>query len=100
MNRINYSSSGGDFSFLSRQDEVNLHLQVDVSHVSMIAEIFDAISYLKGACVIRMLENFLGAESFQVQSISLIRMCLCDANIYYKVNISSHTSVIMLCLYI
>ncbi|GAB2213600.1 hypothetical protein Droror1_Dr00017911, partial [Drosera rotundifolia] len=23
--------------------------------------------YLKGACVIRMLENFLGAESFQCQ---------------------------------
>lgn len=29
-------------------------------------EIFDAISYQKGASIIRMLQSFLGAEIFQV----------------------------------
>jgi glutamyl aminopeptidase len=31
-----------------------------------ITEIFDAISYKKGASVLRMLENFMGAEDFRL----------------------------------
>ena len=40
--------------------------QVDINHVDEIDEIFDAISYRKGASVIRMLQSYLGAEVFQV----------------------------------
>jgi puromycin-sensitive aminopeptidase len=39
---------------------------VEVNHADEINEIFDAISYSKGASVIRMLQSYLGAESFQV----------------------------------
>jgi histidyl-tRNA synthetase len=42
------------------------YFQVDINHVDEIDEIFDAISYRKGASVIRMLQNYLGAEVFQV----------------------------------
>lgn len=42
------------------------YFQVDVNHVDEIDEIFDAISYRKGAAVIRMLQSYLGAETFQV----------------------------------
>jgi len=38
---------------------------VDVSNPDQITELFDKISYSKGASVIRMLENFMGKESFQ-----------------------------------
>jgi puromycin-sensitive aminopeptidase len=41
-------------------------IEVDVNHVDEIDEIFDAISYRKGAAVIRMLQSYLGAEIFQV----------------------------------
>ena len=40
--------------------------QVNIHHASEVDEIFDAISYDKGASVIRMLQNYLGAERFQV----------------------------------
>lgn len=40
--------------------------QVDINHASEIDEIFDAISYRKGASLIRMLQSYLGAERFQV----------------------------------
>lgn len=40
--------------------------QVVVNHTGEIDEIFDAISYRKGASVIRMLQSYLGAECFQV----------------------------------
>lgn len=40
-------------------------IEVDVNHVDEIDEIFDAISYRKGAAVIRMLQSYLGAEIFQ-----------------------------------
>lgn len=40
--------------------------QVDINHASEIDEIFDAISYRKGASLIRMLQSYLGAECFQV----------------------------------
>jgi puromycin-sensitive aminopeptidase len=39
---------------------------VEINHAGEIDEIFDAISYRKGASVIRMLQSYLGAECFQV----------------------------------
>lgn len=44
---------------------------MDINHASEIDEIFDAISYRKGASVIRMLQSYLGAECFQVSLFSL-----------------------------
>lgn len=44
---------------------------MEVNHSREIDEIFDAISYRKGASVIRMLHNYLGAECFQVCNGSL-----------------------------
>ncbi|KAJ3017799.1 Aminopeptidase 2 mitochondrial [Thoreauomyces humboldtii] len=40
-------------------------IDVDVKSPSEILQIFDAISYCKGASVIRMLNTFLGQETFQ-----------------------------------
>ncbi len=40
-------------------------IEVPVHNPAEIREIFDAISYDKGASVLRMLENFLGAEVFR-----------------------------------
>ncbi|KAL3844265.1 hypothetical protein ACJIZ3_001668 [Penstemon smallii] len=40
-------------------------IEVDINHAGEIDEIFDAISYRKGASVIRMLQSYLGPESFQ-----------------------------------
>ena len=37
-----------------------------VSHPDQITEIFDAISYSKGASVLRMLEDFIGPEEFRL----------------------------------
>ena len=37
-----------------------------VEHPDQITEIFDAISYQKGASVLRMLEDFMGAEEFRI----------------------------------
>lgn len=37
----------------------------EVSNPDQITEIFDAITYSKGASIIRMLENSIGEESFQ-----------------------------------
>ncbi|XP_042408364.1 aminopeptidase M1-like [Zingiber officinale] len=48
-------------------------IEVDINHASEIDEIFDAISYKKGASVIRMLQSYLGAESFQRSLASYIK---------------------------
>ncbi|XP_057428135.1 aminopeptidase M1-like [Lotus japonicus] len=40
-------------------------IEVEINHAREIDEIFDAISYTKGASVIRMLQSYLGAEVFQ-----------------------------------
>lgn len=40
-------------------------IEVDINHANEIDEIFDAISYRKGASVIRMLQSYLGADVFQ-----------------------------------
>ena len=43
--------------------KMNLYLlQVPVGHPSEVDEIFDAISYSKGASVIRMLHDYIGDE--------------------------------------
>ncbi|XP_068650425.1 aminopeptidase M1 [Aristolochia californica] len=48
-------------------------IEVEVNHAREIDEIFDAISYRKGASVIRMLQNYLGPESFQRSLASYIK---------------------------
>ena len=40
-------------------------IEVDVGHPSEVDEIFDDISYNKGASVIRMLHNYIGNEAFR-----------------------------------
>lgn len=40
-------------------------IEVEINHANEVDEIFDAISYSKGASVIRMLQSYLGAECFQ-----------------------------------
>ncbi|GAB6019725.1 hypothetical protein CHUAL_001278 [Chamberlinius hualienensis] len=40
-------------------------IEVAVGHPSEVDEIFDNISYGKGACVIRMLHNYIGDEDFR-----------------------------------
>jgi puromycin-sensitive aminopeptidase len=40
-------------------------IEVEVHHPSEISEIFDAVSYNKGASVIRMLADYLGAKDFR-----------------------------------
>eukprot|EP01084_Bolivina_argentea_P279212 477320_1 len=45
---------------------LNSHpIEVEVSTAAEAEEVFDTISYCKGACVIRMLESFLGANVFK-----------------------------------
>jgi len=44
-----------------------------VDHPDQITEIFDAISYSKGASVLRMLDNFLGEEDFRVGVSNFLR---------------------------
>ncbi|CAN1217313.1 Aminopeptidase M1 [Linum perenne] len=57
----------GEFSDALRLDslEESHPIEVEIRHASEINEIFDAISYQKGASVLRMLQNYLGAEPFQ-----------------------------------
>jgi puromycin-sensitive aminopeptidase len=44
----------------------NTHpIEIEVHHPSEISEIFDTISYEKGASIIRMLANFVGEKNFQ-----------------------------------
>ncbi|MDP2637505.1 MAG: M1 family metallopeptidase [Candidatus Levybacteria bacterium] len=44
----------------------NTHpIEVEVHHPSEISEIFDAVSYSKGASIIRMLAEYLGEKDFQ-----------------------------------
>jgi len=40
-------------------------IEVDVNTAAEAEEVFDTISYCKGACVIRMLESYLGKEVFR-----------------------------------
>ncbi|ONK59336.1 uncharacterized protein A4U43_C08F5390 [Asparagus officinalis] len=48
-------------------------IEVDINHASEVDEIFDSISYDKGASVIRMLQSYLGASCFQKSLASYIK---------------------------
>nr|GMC49388.1 aminopeptidase M1 [Ipomoea batatas] len=53
-------------------------IEVDINHASEIDEIFDAISYRKGASLIRMLQSYLGAERFQRGLAAYIKKYACS----------------------
>ncbi|KMZ61534.1 Aminopeptidase M1 [Zostera marina] len=53
-------------------------IEVDINHASEIDEIFDAISYRKGASVIQMLQSYLGAECFQKALACYIKRFACS----------------------
>ncbi|KAL3013375.1 hypothetical protein AAZX31_06G049800 [Glycine max] len=53
-------------------------IEVEINHACEIDEIFDAISYKKGASVIRMLQSYLGAECFQRSLASYIKRHACS----------------------
>ncbi|KAL5559479.1 hypothetical protein UlMin_035690 [Ulmus minor] len=53
-------------------------IEVEINHASEIDEIFDAISYRKGASVIRMLQSYLGAEPFQKSLAAYIKRHACS----------------------
>mmetsp|Transcript_7714 Transcript_7714/g.23359 ORF Transcript_7714/g.23359 Transcript_7714/m.23359 type:complete len:870 (-) Transcript_7714:67-2676(-) len=55
------------FAFALRLDGLHSShaIEVEINDASEVNEIFDTISYLKGASVIRMLANYLGVETFK-----------------------------------
>ncbi|GAV56952.1 Peptidase_M1 domain-containing protein/DUF3358 domain-containing protein [Cephalotus follicularis] len=53
-------------------------IEVEINHAGEIDEIFDAISYIKGASLIRMLQSYLGAEPFQRSLASYIKKYACS----------------------
>lgn len=53
-------------------------IEVEINHACEIDEIFDAISYRKGASVIRMLQSYLGPECFQRALASYIKKYACS----------------------
>ncbi|KAH9616430.1 hypothetical protein KSS87_016451 [Heliosperma pusillum] len=53
-------------------------IEVEINHASEIDEIFDAISYKKGASVIRMLQSYLGADPFQRALASYVKKYACS----------------------
>lgn len=53
-------------------------IEVEINHAGEIDEIFDAISYEKGASVIRMLQSYLGAECFQRSLATYIKRYACS----------------------
>ncbi|EMS55003.1 Puromycin-sensitive aminopeptidase [Triticum urartu] len=60
--------------------EASHPIEVEIHHASEVDQIFDAISYDKGASVIRMLQSYLGAERFQTyNSRNIITFVLSNA---------------------
>ncbi|KAA8528872.1 hypothetical protein F0562_036227 [Nyssa sinensis] len=53
-------------------------IEVEINHAAEVDEIFDAISYKKGASVIRMLQSYLGPECFQRALASYIKRYACS----------------------
>ncbi|GFZ15556.1 aminopeptidase M1 [Actinidia rufa] len=51
---------------------------VEINHASEIKEIFDAISYRKGASIIRMLQTYLGPECLQRALASFVKKYACS----------------------
>ena len=47
-------------------------ISIPVKHPDEINEIFDKISYKKGASIIRMMDNFLTTETFRQVHINII----------------------------
>ena len=41
-------------------------LQVEVQNASSVVEVFDAIGYLKGSSLVRIIKEYLGHDVFQV----------------------------------
>jgi len=64
-----------DFASAQALDSLaNTHpIEVDVPDPAMLDEIFDAISYAKGASIIRMLHDYLGAETFRHGLVSYLK---------------------------
>ncbi len=63
---VSGAPSHGLGSTLRPDSQQNTHpIEVEVHHPSEIGEIFDAISYSKGATVIRMLAEYLGPKHFR-----------------------------------
>ena len=56
-----------------------LYFQVEINHASKIDEIFDAISYIKGAYVIWILQSYLSTKPFQVGC----SICVCVGVFFY-----------------
>ncbi|KAG7220249.1 hypothetical protein INR49_018305 [Caranx melampygus] len=54
-----------DLDALDSSHPIEVGGRVNVGHPSEVDEIFDAISYSKGASVIRMLHNYIGDEDFR-----------------------------------
>ncbi|KAK6248932.1 hypothetical protein QUC31_020497 [Theobroma cacao] len=48
-------------------------IEVEINHASELDEIFDMISYKKGASIIRMLQDYLGGQHFQNSLASYIK---------------------------
>nr|XP_043614799.1 aminopeptidase M1-like isoform X2 [Erigeron canadensis] len=48
-------------------------IEVEVGNASSVLEVFDAISYNKGSCLVRMLNEYLGADIFQKSLRSYIK---------------------------
>lgn len=53
-------------------------IEVEINHAREIDEIFDAISYRKGASVIRMLQSYLGPDVFQRALAKYIKKHACS----------------------
>ncbi|PSR93603.1 Aminopeptidase [Actinidia chinensis var. chinensis] len=61
-----------------RLDELAESHPVEINHASEIKEIFDAISYRKGASIIRMLQTYLGPECLQRALASFVKKYACS----------------------
>ncbi len=46
-------------------------IEIPIDHSSLIDQVFDALSYQKGAAVIRMLEGFIGKDAFKAYYITI-----------------------------
>ncbi|GAB4842590.1 hypothetical protein Ancab_012566 [Ancistrocladus abbreviatus] len=62
-----------------RQDslEQSHPIEVEIGHASTVDEVFDAISYCKGSAVIRMLQDYLGDETFRKSLSSYMKKYAC-----------------------
>lgn len=61
-------------------------MQVEIQHARSMDEIFDAISYMKGSAIIRMLQGCLGDDMIQVKSsnYALQIKCFLQARVEYR----------------